>query len=97
MTVELVGAADAGKKVVKALPAVVDTPAPDGKCRCLITEVDGDLVVWALSDRGGMCVNGVPVTTKAILHSSDTLRLGGHDFAVHFEMGPRRYIYGLRC
>jgi hypothetical protein len=101
MTVELVGIANSEKRVLNQLPALLhsDTSSegsPDGSYRCLITEVEDHLVVWDLGSKGGTFVNGVPVT-KASLSTSDTLRLGGREFSVRYEYGPRRYMFGVRC
>jgi hypothetical protein len=104
MTVELVSKTNAENRLCKKLPAVISVDAadccadapPDGSYRCLIGEVDDHLVVWDLGAKGGTFVNGVSIT-KASLGMGDTLRLGGREFAVRYDRGPRRYLFGVRC
>jgi hypothetical protein len=104
MTVELIGVVNPENRILKELPALLPSdsaePAheglPDASFRCLIGQVDGHLEVWDLGARGGTFVNGVPVK-KAVLRTSDTLRLGGQEFSVRCDHGPRRYVFGVRC
>lgn len=104
MTVELVAVSNAEDRVLEKVPALFGLDSAgasredslNGNCRCLITEVDDHLVVWDLGAKGGTFVNGVPVT-KATLNTSDTLRLGGREFRVRYDHGPRRYVFGVRC
>ncbi len=105
MKVELVGTAQPQSLGLENLPALIrenpeakraSVESPQGSYHCLISRIDNHLVVWDLGGQGGTLVNGVPIT-KATLKASDTLRLGGMDFAVRGERGPRRYVFGVRC
>ena len=62
---------------------------------CLISQVEGPLVVWDLGTKGGTFVNGSQVK-RATLKDSDTLGFGGKEYRVHSEPTPRRYVYGPR-
>jgi pSer/pThr/pTyr-binding forkhead associated (FHA) protein len=104
MTLELVGVTKPKSRVLKSLPALIGPDAdaelqsgdsPEGTYHCLISRAGDHLVVWDLGTKGGTFVNGVRVT-KAPLKASDTLRLGGTDFSVRYEHGPRRYLHGVR-
>lgn len=101
MSVELVGMH--GRMVFPELPALIG-PETSGQTRndavdvnylCLISQIEGQLVVWDLGGNGGTLVNGSRVT-RATLRESDTLSLGGSDFRVHSEPPRRRYLYGVR-
>jgi pSer/pThr/pTyr-binding forkhead associated (FHA) protein len=104
MLVELVASTKAENGLPCELPALVreDIPADahaepiEGKYNCLISRVDGQLVVWDLGSGGGTFVNGTRVT-KACLKSGDRLRLGGAEFSVASESAARRYLFGVRC
>lgn len=91
--------------VLKSLPSLVghgegadakSEDLPEGKYRCMISQIDNHLEVWDLGTRGGTFVNGVRVT-KATLRASDRLSFGGAEFSVRYDRGPQRYLHGLRC
>ena len=101
MSVELVGIGS--RMVLPELPALIG-PGTFGQTRndevdanylCLISQVEGQLVVWDLGGKGNTFVNGSRVT-RAILKESDTVRFGGSEFRVHSEPPPRRYLHGVR-
>ncbi len=103
MSVELIGTSTASRVVLQNLPALIG-PGPVGGTRndeidpdylCLISQVEGQLVVWDLGGKGGTFVNGSRVK-RATLKDSDTLGLGGSEFRVHNEPPQRRYVYGPR-
>ena len=105
MQVELVGIAKPSSLMLKNLPALVgqDSEAdalaeelPQGKYRCMISQIDDHLEVLDLGTRGGIFVNGIRVT-KTTLKASDRLSFGGTEFSVCYEREPRRYLYGVRC
>ena len=74
---------------------VADDPIK-GDYHCLISRVDGQLVVYDLGGSiGGMYVNGTRVT-RAALKAGDMLRLDGVDFKVHDKDRPRRCLLGVR-
>jgi hypothetical protein len=62
---------------------------------CLVSLVQGELMVWDLGTPGGTVVNGARVT-KAALRPGDTLSLGGTRFQVKYHQQPRRYLFGPR-
>jgi hypothetical protein len=103
MSVELVGTGSAMRMVVPQLPAVIGPETSGQICKddvdpgylCLISKVDGDLVVWDLGTKGGTFVNGSRIT-RATLRDSDTLGFGGNEYRVQADQSPRRYIYGVR-
>jgi len=103
MSVELVGVGSANRMVFKELPALIapETLSQTGNNEvdpsylCLISQVEGQLVVWDLGSKGGTFVNGSRVT-RATLKDSDTLGLGETEFRVHSEPPRRRYLHGLR-
>ena|SRR5208337_2509806 len=103
MSVELVGMGSANRVVFTELPALI---APgtlgqtginevDPSYLCLISRVDGQLLLWELGGKGGTSVNGSRVT-HAALRDCDTLGLCGTEFRVHIEPPRRRYLYGVR-
>ena len=103
MSVELVGKSSASHMVLQNLPAMIrpetvggtENENVDAGYHCLISEVDGQLVVWDLGGKGGTFVNGSRVT-RATLKDSDTLGLAGAEFLVHSEQPRRRYLFGVR-
>ena len=104
MKIELVSTDTASSHVLGHVPALVgttaqadvelDSPSP-AAYHCLISQVNDQLVVWDLGAGQGTFVNGSRVT-KATIKPGDRLRLGGTDFAVRYEHGPRRYMFGVR-
>ncbi|MGA2254252.1 MAG: FHA domain-containing protein [Thermoguttaceae bacterium] len=103
MSVELIGTSSASRMVLQELPALI-APETVGDIKsegvdpgylCLISQVEGQLVVWDLGTKGGTYVNGSRVR-RATLKDSDTLGFGGNEFRVHSEQAPRRYVYGPR-
>ena len=103
MSVELVGTSSASHMVLQNLPAVIGPETVGGNRNddvdpaylCLISQVEGQLVVWDLGGKSGTFVNGSRVK-RATLKDSDTLGFGGSEFRVHNEQPPRRYVYGVR-
>jgi pSer/pThr/pTyr-binding forkhead associated (FHA) protein len=104
MRVELVAETNPESRVLGNFPVLIgqnpqaDVPlsgSTPGNYHCLISRVDDQLIVWDLGVGGGTFVNGTQVT-KASLKAGDTLRLGGTDFSVRYERGPRRYLFGVR-
>lgn len=104
MSVALISETNSRGVVLERLPALIgetaepQTPAADtieGGYHCLISRVDGQLVVWDLGGNGGTFVNGTRVT-RAALKEGDTLRLAGADFRVKDKERPRRYVFGVR-
>jgi hypothetical protein len=104
MKVELVGVTRSENVELASLPAVVGRDeaagvergaSPPGSFHCLIAQVDDHLEVWDLGPKGGTFVNGSQVS-KATLKASDTLRLGGAEFAVRCQPNPSRYLHGVR-
>jgi hypothetical protein len=104
MKVELVGVTKPESVAITDFPVLVGRDeaagvecgdAAPGGYHCLISQVDDQLVVWDLGPRGGTFVNGNRVT-RATLKASDTLRLGGTEFAVKCHPGPLRYLHGVR-
>ena len=104
MSVALMAETSAKGVVLERLPALVGEAAGskaavddaiEGNYHCLISRVDGQLVVWDLGGNGGTFVNGTRVT-HAALKEGDTLRLAGADFKVHDKDRPRRYLFGVR-
>src|SRR5271165_5008552 len=101
MSVELVGTG--GRMVFPELPALIgpetfgqtQNDEVDANYLCLISQVEGKLIVFDLGGRGGTFVNGSRVT-RAVLKDSDTLGLGGSEFRVHSEPPRRRYLNGVR-
>ena len=73
----------------------VSNPVP-GSCHCLVSLVEGQLVVWDLGTAGGTFVNGTRVS-KATIKPGDTLKLGGMEFQVDYTKPHlRRYLFGPR-
>jgi len=66
-----------------------------GSHHCLLSIVEGQLVVWDLGAPGGTLVNGSRVT-KAAMKSGDTLSLAGTSFKVNYQQRPQRYLRGAR-
>ena len=103
MSVELVGVGSANRMVFSEMPALIGPNSLAGSGNeelnpsylCLISQIDGQLVVWDLGGKGGTSVNGSRVT-HATLKDSDTLGLDGREYRVHTEPRPRRYIHGVR-
>jgi|SRR5208337_1105264 len=103
MSVELISTSSAIRMRLPELPALINTETAgkansesvDPAYLCLISQVDGQLVVWDLGTKGSTLVNGSRVR-RATLKNSDTLGLGGSEFRVHSEQSPRRYLYGPR-
>jgi hypothetical protein len=103
MSVELIGTSSASRVVLSELPALIGqekagetkSETVDPGYLCLISQVEGQLVVWDLGAKNGTFVNGSRVT-RATLKSSDTLGFGGNEYRVRNEQAPRRYVYGPR-
>ena len=105
MTVELVAVRSSKSASASNFPALVkqdtgglvrcDDSIP-GNYHCLVSLVEGELVVWDLGTPGGTFVNGVRVT-KGTVKSGDRLSLGGTTFQVDNRQRPRRYLLGLRA
>ena len=66
-----------------------------GSHHCLLSIVEGQLVVWDLGTPGGTLVNGTRVT-QAAMKSGDTLSLAGTSFKVNYQQRPQRYLRGAR-
>ena len=106
MTVELVAVKTSENVVLKSLPAMIAggsssdvdlQDAAEGRCHCLLSQTDDQLIVWDLGNKGGTFVNGTRVS-RAALKTGDTLTLGGTEFRVEYkEPTARRYVYGVRC
>jgi hypothetical protein len=103
MSVELIGTSSTSRMILPELPALI-SPESTGEAKsegvdpgylCLISQVEGELVVWDLGAKSGTFVNGSRVK-RATLKNSDTLGFGGNEFRVHSEQTPRRYVYGPR-
>jgi pSer/pThr/pTyr-binding forkhead associated (FHA) protein len=104
MSVELIATKNSDSALLESFPAVigrragssvqVDESIPAGY-HCLVSVVEGQLVVWDLGTVGGTFVNGTRVT-KAALKPGDTLNLGGTDFQVNYKPLSRRYLFGVR-
>ena len=104
MSVELVATRKLNSLLAEKLPALVSQGAGGtvrcedsiaGNYHCLVSLVEGALVVWDLGAPGGTSVNGARVT-KAALRPGDTLTLGGTRFQVKYNQQPRRYLFGPR-
>ncbi len=103
MSVELIGTSVASHMLLPDLPALIgpktgeqaDSGSVDPGYLCLISQVEGQLVVWVLGAKGGTLVNGSRVS-RATLKNSDTLVLGGNEYRVHSDQSPKRYVYGPR-
>ena len=104
MSVELVATRKLNSLLAEKLPALVSQGAGGtvrcddpiaGTYHCLVSLVEGALVVWDLGTPGGTSVNGARVT-KAALRPGDTLNLGGTEFQVNYKQHARRYLFGLR-
>ena len=74
--------------------AVEDNSVPGG-FHCLVSLVQGEMVVWDLGTAGGTFVNGTRVT-KATVRPGDTLTLSGTKFQVIYKQPPRRCLFGPR-
>lgn len=105
MSVELVATRESTNLRLKNYPVLmkesadgtieVDDSIPGGR-HCLLSVVQGQLVVWDLGTEGGTFVNGIRVT-KAALHTGDTLSLGETEFQVNTrQYSSRRYLFGPR-
>ena len=66
-----------------------------GNYHCLVSVVEGKLVVWDLGTPGGTFVNGERVA-KATVKPGDTLSLAGTDFQANYKQHPRQYLFGPR-
>ena len=66
-----------------------------GSHHCLLSIVEGQLMVWDLGTSGGTLVNGSRVI-KAAMKSGDTLSLAGTSFQVNYQQRPQRYLRGAR-
>lgn len=66
-----------------------------GSHHCLLSIVEGQLVVWDLGTPGGTLVNGARVN-KAAVKPGDTLSLAGTNFQVNYQQRPQRYLRGAR-
>jgi pSer/pThr/pTyr-binding forkhead associated (FHA) protein len=66
-----------------------------GSHHCLLSLVDGQLMVWDLGTPGGTLVNGTCVS-KATVKAGDTLSLAGTSFKVNYRQRPQRYLRGAR-
>jgi hypothetical protein len=104
MSVELVATKKSDSLRAEKLPALVREGAggtvrcddfTPGNYHCLVSLVEGALVVWDLGTPGGTSVNGARVT-KAALRSGDTLTLGGTEFQVNYKQRARRFLLGPR-
>ncbi len=104
MSVELVAARTSESVLVGKSPAVLDHDAGGrircddsipGNYHCLVSLVEGELVVCDLGTPGGTFVNGARVT-KATVRPGDALSLGGTTFRVDYTRRPRRYLLGPR-
>ena len=103
MSVELIGTGVSSRVLLPELPALIGPEAAvetrseslDPGYLCLISQVEGELVVWDLGAKSGTFVNGSRVK-RATLKESDTLGFGGKEYRVHNEPAPRRYVYGPR-
>ena len=104
MSVELVATKSSDSMLLERFPALieheaehaarVDDSVPSGY-HCLVSLVQGELMVWDLGTPGGTVVNGTRVT-KATVRPGDTLTLGGTRFQVKYNQQPRRYLFGPR-
>ena len=103
MLVEMVATKNSESMLLETFPAVIgegaSAPAAEavpGSYHCLVSVVDGQLVVWDLGTAGGTFVNGTRVT-KAAVKPGDTLKLGGMEFQVDYTKPHlRRYLFGVR-
>ena len=104
MSVELIAETNSRGVTFERFPALIGEgsgpqihadDAIEGGYHCLISRVDGQLVVWDLGGNGGTFVNGTRVT-RTVLKEGDTLRLAGADFRVKDKERPRRYVFGVR-
>ena len=103
MSVELIGTSSANRMVLQNLPALVgpdassktQMDAADASYLCLISQVDGELVVTDLGGKTGTFVNGSRVR-RATLKDSDTVGFGGSEFRVHNDPPRQRYLHGVR-
>jgi len=104
MSVELVATRTSESVLVNKFPAILNQNARNsvqcddsipGSYHCLVSMVDGELVVWDLGTPGGTFVNGARVT-KAAVRPGDTLSLAGTSFQVNYQQCHRRYLQGAR-
>jgi hypothetical protein len=104
MSVELAAARMSESVLANRFPAILnkdsgksvrcDDTIP-GNYHCLVSVVEGKLVVWDLGTPGGTFVNGERVT-KATVKPGDTLSLAGTDFHANYKQHPRQYLFGPR-
>ena len=104
MSVELVAARTSDSVLVNKFPAILNQNARSmvqcddsipGSYHCLVSLVEGKLVVWDLGTPGGTLVNGARVT-KATVRPGDTLSVAGTNFHVIYQQRPLRYLRGAR-
>jgi len=104
MSVELVATRTSESVLANKFPTLLSQDAGSsvkcedsipGSYHCLVSLVEGELVVWDLGAPGGTFVNGARVT-KAAVKPGDTLSLAGTTFHVDYKQRPRRFLHGLR-
>jgi pSer/pThr/pTyr-binding forkhead associated (FHA) protein len=104
MSVELAAARMSESVLANRFPAILnkdsgksvrcDDSIP-GNYHCLVSVVEGKLVVWDLGTPGGTFVNGERVS-KATVKPGDTLSLAGTDFQANYKQRPLRHLFGPR-
>jgi len=104
MLVDLVATRTSANVSANQFPAILNQDSRSGvQCddtipgshHCLLSIVEGQLVVWDLGTSGGTLVNGTRVT-KAAMKSGDTLSLAGTSFQVNYQQRSQRYLRGAR-
>jgi predicted component of type VI protein secretion system len=103
MSVELVATKKSDSMLLETMPTLVGRGSGSiradgsisGGYHCLVSLVEGQLVVWDLGTAGGTFVNGTRVT-KASLKPGDRLKLGGVEFQANYKPRSRHYLYGVR-
>lgn len=104
MSVELISTRTSASEMANKFPALLNPDSQTGvKCEdkipgsyhCLVSLVEGQLVVWDLGAPGGTLVNGMRVNKSAV-KPGDTLSLAGSSFQVNYQPRHQRYLHGAR-